>query len=151
LKIWGYQLQKQIVAAIALLLLTLIFLAGCSGRGVDAAESEANLRRALDEAEFREAQKAGRELLFEHSAFKDGSGIQEVTALLGEPDHEERDKSSTDIYYKTAGGPMYLVYQDNKLIKKCMLEPAHWLGTYDELAELWSRIKDGERWTNWGR
>ncbi len=139
------------MVTIALLLLTLISLTGCSGRRVDAAESEAELLRTLYEAEFREAQKAGRKLLFEYSAFEDGSGIQEVTALLGEPDRKDVDKNETTIYYKTAGGPMYLVYRDNKLIKKCMLEPAHWLGTCDELAELWSRIKDGERWTNWGR
>jgi hypothetical protein len=116
-------------------------LAGCAPQS-----GTQNQVEILRSGSFGESRQAG-ELVLADLRFSYGASMQDVVSILGEPDF--RTKDGNDICYKTGGGPLWLTFQDGKLIKKAIVSPPRWRGSDADLAELWKQKRTTESWHQW--
>ena len=119
---------------------------GCVSRHPDTVLAQSPLLRVLYRGSFWEAKRAGARLLKQQAEFRYDTSLKDAVSVLGKPDKEFRDKQTLDVYWKTAGGPLWLCYREGKLIKRAMLHPPHWRGTNQEMAHRWNKVKKTKDW-----
>jgi predicted small secreted protein len=102
--------------------------------------------KVLRSGSFGKSRQASKVVLAD-SRFSYGVSMQDIIGILGNPDF--RTKDGNDICYTTGGGPLWLTFQDDELIKKAIVSPPHWRGTDAELAELWEQKRRTGTWYQW--
>jgi hypothetical protein len=109
----------------------------------------ADLKTALGNRPYQDAYRAGVELL-RQPELSYGTTLSEIIGILGRPDLIWADNDGgAEVYYNTNGGPLDLSFQRCGLIHKAMDTPAHWSGTNQELAALWSKARRSREWWLW--
>lgn len=126
-------------------LLAALFL-GCEPRQAVNQQQDTPLLGSLCAGSFWEAKSAAERVLHQQPELQYGMAIEDAIAVLGNPGKMVTSANVTDAYYKTAGGPLWLAYQDGKLIKKAVTHPPHWTGTREEMADLWDKVRDTDGW-----
>ena len=126
---------------LATVLITACLLAGCATQ----AEFRGQVR-TLRSGSFLESRQAGKAVLTS-PRFAYGVLKQDITGILGQPDFETED--GNDVCYKTGGGPLWLTFENNHLIKKAIVSPPRWRGTQAELASLWEEKRKTDTWYRW--
>jgi hypothetical protein len=135
--------MKSAVLLVHIILVLAFF--GCRSYQADA-DKQASLLDTLHKGSFGEAKHAGEQLLEQTDELRYGTSLQSATSILGKPDLELTDKQTLDVYWKTAGGPLWLCYYEGKLIKRAMIHPAHWDRTDKEMAERWQKVRNTKDW-----
>ena len=100
----------------------------------------------LRSGSFDESRQAGKAVLADHR-FSYGESLPDIISILGQPDFQTEDGES--ICYRTGGGPLWLTFRDDQLIKKTIVSPPRWRGTDAELARLWEKKRKTETWYQW--
>jgi hypothetical protein len=110
----------------------------------------ADLKTALGNRPYQGAYQAGVELL-RQPEFADGTSLSDIIGVLGRPDliWAGTNDDSAQLYYNTNGGPLDLSFQHCGLVHKAMDTPAHWRGTNQALAALWSKARHSREWWLW--
>lgn len=126
-------------------LLLPVVLAGCVSHGTRGQPADTPLLASLRSGPFREVRHRAKRILRERPEFTYDAALEDAVTALGSPDHSQVGDDGSDIYYKTAGGPIWLCYRDDKLIKKAMC--GIWSGaTIEEMEALWHEVRDGKGW-----
>lgn len=126
-------------------IMLVLSLFGCRSDQADIVP-QASLLETLHKGPFWPAKNAGEQLLEQADEFHYGSSPQSAISILGKPDLELKDKQTIDVYWKTAGGPLWLCYHEGRLIKRAMIHPAHWDRTDKEMAERWQKVSNTKDW-----
>src|SRR5438128_311437 len=73
---------------------------------------------------------------------------RDIIGILGRPDliWAGTNDGSAQLYDNTNGGPLDLSFQHCGLVHKAMDTPAHWRGTNQALAALWSKARHSREW-----
>lgn len=100
----------------------------------------------LRSGSFEESRQAGKAVL-DDPRFSCGVTMEDVIGILGPPDFQTAD--GKDICYKTGGGPLWLAFHENRLIKKGIVSPGRWRGTDADLAMLWAQKRKTDTWYEW--
>ncbi len=116
-------------------------LAGCATNLVPQAQM-----RTLRSGSFAESRQAGKTVLADPQ-FAYGVSKGHIISILGQPDYQTED--GDDVCYTTGGGPLWLTFQDNQLIKKAIVSPPRWRGTDAELARFWEQQSETDTWYQW--
>ena len=110
-----------------------------------------NLKVALATQDFKDASRAGVELLAQPE-FSEGKTLSDVIGLLGRPDltFASTADNRVEVFYNTNGGPLDVSFHQCRLFSKGMEDhPPHWGGTDAELAALWSKVRYAHDWRSW--
>ena len=133
--------MNKMMIKLYILLVTACLIAGCATHTGLQSQVE-----TLRYGSFEESRQAGKVILAD-SRVSYGVSLQDIITVLGQPDFQTEDTGS--ICYRTGGGPLWLTFENNLLIKKAIVSPPRWHGTQNELAGLWEKKRKTNTWCQW--